>query len=240
MNANGGGADPADRCAWSYQVGGTDRWPRVRLANPMPSLPPGGEPMVARARRIRMVGVRTGRRGWRSRRGAECDFRARTLCNGERAGGTGMVGVRTGRRGWRLWRGAECDFRARTLCNGERAGGAGIVRGPERTARLAVAAGRGMRFSRKDPMQRGAGRRDRDGRGPDRTARLAVAAGRGMRFSRNKPMQSLPPGYDPLVETADGMARRWARCRGDQPLPPPWSASRPKPSRGGGEEWKNG
>ena len=63
-------------------------------------------------------------------------------------------------------------------------------RGPDRTVRLAVAAGRGMRFSRKDPMQRGAGREDADGRsGPDRTARLAVVVGRGMRFSRKDPMQ---------------------------------------------------
>src|SRR5208282_974464 len=68
-----------------------------------------------------------------------------------------------------------------------------------RTARLAVVAGCGMRFSRKDPLKRGTGRQDRDGRGPGRTARLAVVAGCGMRFSRKDPMQNLPPGYDSVV-----------------------------------------
>ena len=83
----------------------------------------------------RMVGIRTGGRGRQLRWGAECDFRARTLCNGERAGRTPMVGRgRIGRRGWQLWWGAECDFRARTLCNGERAGRTPMV-GRGRTGR---------------------------------------------------------------------------------------------------------
>jgi hypothetical protein len=51
-----------------------------------------------------------------------------------------------------------------------------------------LGAGRGIRFSRKDPMNRGAGRQHRDGRGRHWTATLAVVAGRGMRFSRKDAM----------------------------------------------------
>src|ERR1039458_1786192 len=65
-------------------------------------------------------------------------------------------------------RGTECEFRATTLWNRRRAG---MVGGTGRTARLAVAE-RGMRFSRKDPVEQTAGREGWDGRGyrPDGTA----------------------------------------------------------------------
>ena len=65
-------------------------------------------------------------------------------------------------------------------------------------ARPAVVVGHKMRFSRKDPMNRGVDRQGRDGRGPGRMARPAVVAGRGMRFSRKDPMNQRagPQGRD--------------------------------------------
>jgi hypothetical protein len=119
-------------------------------------------------------------------------------------------------------------------------------RGPDRTARLAVTAGRGMRFSRKDPLQRGTGRRDRDGRGPDRTARLAVVAGRGMRFSRKDPMQrgAGRRGRDSPGSGTDGAAGGCGGARnaifaqgpyaaGSGPAGPGWSGSGPDGAAGG-------
>ena len=53
---------------------------------------------------------------------AECDFRAKTPCNGTRGGRLVAEGCRSGQPGWRVLRTTECDFRARTPCNGARGG----------------------------------------------------------------------------------------------------------------------
>jgi hypothetical protein len=54
---------------------------------------PRVDAMQRGAGRQRRVGrVRTGRHGWRVRRGAECDFRASMPCNVERASSAGLAG----------------------------------------------------------------------------------------------------------------------------------------------------
>ena len=105
----------------------------------------------------RMVGIRTGGRGRQLRWGAECDFRARTLCNGERAGRTPMVGRgRIGRRGWQLWWGAECDFHATSLCKARHtrachSGGGALTLG---AARLDLSRQRGRGEKKASPPPR--------------------------------------------------------------------------------------
>jgi hypothetical protein len=130
------------------------------------------DPMERGAAQPGREGRGAGRMAWLAvAAGAECVFRARTLWNGARVSRVGMVGVRTGRRGWRLPRARNAIFAQGpygTGCGSAGPGGSGG--GPEGVA--GGCGGCGMRFSRKDPMERGAAQPGREGRGggPDGVA----------------------------------------------------------------------
>jgi hypothetical protein len=101
------------------------------------------------------------------------------------------VRVRTGRHGWRVRWGTECDFAQRPYAMGS-GPAAPAWPGSDRTARLAGAAGHGMRFSRVDAMQRGAGQRRRAVRVRTGWHGWRVPAGHGTRFSCKDPMNPAP------------------------------------------------
>ena len=137
----------------------------------------------------RRVGrVRARRRGWWLWRGTECDFRASMPCNVERASSAGLPG--SGPDGTAGGCGGARNAIFARRCHATWSGPAAPGwPGPDRTTRLAGAAGHGMRFSRVDAMQRGAGQQRWLGRVRAGRARLPSAPGHGMRFSRVDAMQ---------------------------------------------------
>jgi hypothetical protein len=169
MNADGRGADTAGRCASVDRLGGAGRRGGFRLAKiAVPNLPPGHEMRNSCKDPMKRGAGRRGRNGRRRHRTARLAVVAGRGMRFSRVDamqrGAGQrrraVRVRTGRHGWRVRWGTECDFAQRPNAMGSGPAAPGWpVR--TRTARLAGAAGHGMRFSRVDAMQRGAGQRRR-------------------------------------------------------------------------------
>jgi hypothetical protein len=131
---------------------------------------------VERASSAGLAGFGPEGHGWRVRRGTECDFRASMPCNVERARSAGLAGF--GPDGTAGGCGGAQNAISVRRCHATWSGPAAPGwPGSDRTARLAVAAGHGMRFSRVDAMQRGAGQQRRLGRVRAGRARLAGAGG---------------------------------------------------------------